>query len=77
MTVDIKGKECAFNPKNKPGEKIGTCQGEEHYEVSDTPKRDQKVNNYLSKNKIRVIRFWEHDVIYNSENILKFIKKIM
>ena len=39
--------------------------------------RDQKVNNYLSKNKIRVIRFWEHDVNYNSKNILKFIKKII
>jgi DNA mismatch endonuclease, patch repair protein len=56
------------------------CYGEKILDMNIPRKsmiRDQKVNNYLSKNKIRVIRFWEHDVIYNSENILKFIKKIM
>ena len=36
-------KSCAFNPKKKPTEKIGTCQGEEHYDITDIKKRGSKV----------------------------------
>lgn len=38
---------CCWNPKNKPTEKIGTCQGEEHYDITDTPKRNQKVRLWM------------------------------
>ena len=38
-----KNNKCKFNPKNKPVEKIGTCQNDEHYENTDNPKRNQKV----------------------------------
>lgn len=48
MTEQLDGqKVCSFNPKKKPNEKIGTCQHEEHYDITDTPKRGQKVRLWM------------------------------
>lgn len=45
MTVNLKC--CAWNPKKKPVEKIGTCQNDEHYDITGEKKRGQKVRLWM------------------------------